>query len=412
MRVAVLGGGFQGCCIALALAMRGIGVTIFDRGDRLMSRTAVANEGKIHLGYMYAADPSLATARTMARGALAFGPFIARALEQPLSAFVTSQPALYAVHRDSQHKAEAAIAYLMKTHELIAGQAGGPPGAYFGQDLRRPLEVWSRGRIAGEFDPEVATAVVQTPEIAIDPIAVMAQMRARIAADPRIELRLGHEVESVTDEAGGFRVAGRSRDGAFAENVSQAVNALWEGRLAIDAQRGLLPKRPWLHRLKYGINIKGPGGHRNPPSCTVISGPFGEAVNYPDGTLYLTWYPHCVTAFSAAVTPPNWNTHPEATAGQAIVRDTVASMARFMLKLGTFSAEHLATAQVKGGPIFAWGETDIDDPASELHRRYEIGVHSEGGYHSVDPGKLTMAPLFADHCAERVLALATASAEP
>jgi hypothetical protein len=37
-----------------------------------------------------------------------------------------------------------------------------------------------------------------------------------------------------------------------------------------------------------------------------------------------------------------------------------------------------------------------------LHRRFEIGVTSTGGFHSVDPGKLTMAPYFADICATRI----------
>ena len=50
----------------------------------------------------------------------------------------------------------------------------------------------------------------------------------------------------------------------------------------------------------------------------------------------------------------------------------------------------------------AWGKTDIYDPASELHRRFEIGVTTEGNFHSVDPGKLTMAPYFAEICAERI----------
>jgi 2-polyprenyl-6-methoxyphenol hydroxylase-like FAD-dependent oxidoreductase len=75
MRVGVLGGGLQGCCVALSLAQRGIDVTLFDRNDKLLSRAAVANEGKIHLGYMYANDPSYSTARMMMRGALAFAPF-------------------------------------------------------------------------------------------------------------------------------------------------------------------------------------------------------------------------------------------------------------------------------------------------------------------------------------------------
>jgi hypothetical protein len=57
---------------------------------------------------------------------------------------------------------------------------------------------------------------------------------------------------------------------------------------------------------------------------------------------------------------------------------------------------------VKGGVIVAWGETDIDDPCSELHERFRIGVHSDRGHHSVDPGKLTMAPWFAQECADRL----------
>jgi hypothetical protein len=42
----------------------------FGRNDQLLSRAAVANEGKIHLGYMYANDGSHSTARLMTRGAL------------------------------------------------------------------------------------------------------------------------------------------------------------------------------------------------------------------------------------------------------------------------------------------------------------------------------------------------------
>jgi hypothetical protein len=65
-------------------------------------------------------------------------------------------------------------------------------------------------------------------------------------------------------------------------------------------------------------------------------------------------------------------------------------------------AETLPEACVKGGVIVAWGKTDIYDPASELHRRFEIGVTSQGCFHSVDPGKLTMVPYFAEICANRI----------
>ena len=57
----------------------------------------------------------------------------------------------------------------------------------------------------------------------------------------------------------------------------------------------------------------------------------------------------------------------------------------------------------EAGVIVAWGHTDIDDHASELHNRHAIGVHSYGNFHSIDPGKLTMAPYFAEICAGRIL---------
>ncbi len=64
------------------------------------------------------------------------------------------------------------------------------------------------------------------------------------------------------------------------------------------------------------------------------------------------------------------------------------------------------SCEVGGGVIVAWGETDIDDPASGLHERHAIGPRSHGRYHSVDTGKLTMAPRFGKLAADRILAAA------
>ena len=98
--VGVLGGGLQGCSTAIALAARRVRVILFDKNDALLSRTAIANEGKIHLGYMYAGDPTLSTAKTMMAGALAFAPFLERYLARPAHSFSLSVPATYIVHRD------------------------------------------------------------------------------------------------------------------------------------------------------------------------------------------------------------------------------------------------------------------------------------------------------------------------
>jgi hypothetical protein len=51
--------GLQGCCAALALAERAANVTLFDKNDVLLSRAAVANEGKISGQPSLAASPEI-----------------------------------------------------------------------------------------------------------------------------------------------------------------------------------------------------------------------------------------------------------------------------------------------------------------------------------------------------------------
>ena len=170
MRVAILGGGLQGCCTALALAERAAKVTLFDKNDSLLSKAAVANEGKIHLGYMYAGDPTLSTAKTMMAGALSFAPFLERHLGRPMESFSVSAPASYVVHRDSQQSSEDVSAYLRTVHALINEAAEGRTKAYFGKELRAPLRPWSAAEKDAEFDPALALAAFYTPEIAINPL--------------------------------------------------------------------------------------------------------------------------------------------------------------------------------------------------------------------------------------------------
>src|SRR5687767_2522556 len=178
MDVGVLGGGLQGCCVALALAERGVRVTIIDRNDALMSRTAVANEGKIHLGYMYAGDSTLMTARTMLRGAFAFVPFFRQTIGLVPGTLQLSAPAAYVVHRDSQHDPAEVLGYANAVHGLIREAAANDPAAYFGLDVPANLRVWSEAERDAEFDSTVAVAAVDTPEVAINPIELADAVRA------------------------------------------------------------------------------------------------------------------------------------------------------------------------------------------------------------------------------------------
>src|SRR5260370_2715224 len=192
MRFGVLGGGLQGCCVALSLAQHGIDVTLFDRNEKLLSRAAVANEGKIHLGYMYANDPSHSTARMMMRGALVFAPFFARHLGLPYESMTVSRPAAYVVHRDSQRTPEEVSHYIAAVHALIRDASAGRVDAYFCRDLSDQPRVWTAAQREAEFDAEVALATFATPELAIDPVALAQSLRERIGAARRRAPRLHH----------------------------------------------------------------------------------------------------------------------------------------------------------------------------------------------------------------------------
>jgi hypothetical protein len=338
----------------------------------------------------------------MMQGALSFAPFLERHLGSPAQAFLVSVPATYIVHRDSQHSADDICAYLNSVHTLINEAAEGREQAYFGRDLGAPLRVWSAAEKETQFDPAIALAAISTPEIAINPVALAYKINECVTAHPLIEVRCGRTIVGAKEEHHGMEVHSEGQGGSTRDCFDHVVNALWDGRLGLNEKLGFRVGRPCMHRLKYGVSFRLPAGATPPPSATFVLGPFGEVVTYGDGLIYLTWYPECMQAISTDVTPPDWDTYPPEPLRSRILTGTFHALSAIVHSLRGLDPSGLPEAVVKGGAIVAWGKTDIYDPASELHRRFEIGVTSEGRFHSVDPGKLTMAPYFAEICAERI----------
>jgi glycine/D-amino acid oxidase-like deaminating enzyme len=394
MRIAVLGGGFQGCCTAIELAIRGAQVCLYDRNAALLSGAATANEGKIHLGYVYGGDRSLATARMMLAGSLPFAALVQRFLDAE-APFEIASRYVYAVHRTSLYSADEMAAYYEAVHGVIT--AAKDRYDYFGIDLEAPRRLSAAER-DDLFNGANVVAAFATDEIAIDSVALAAKVQARVAHDAKIDVRLGRRVVAV--EGDGDRLTVRSTGAAGDQNddvFDGVVNALWDGRLAIDATRGQHPGRKWVHRNKHGIRFRSAIAL---PSITVALGPYGDIVNYGNGGYHLSWYPVCMTEHSDALAPPRWPEFPDEPRRSQMVEAAFAAMAAIVPKL---AEAHPTDVAVKGGVIFAWGATDIDDPDSELHQRYRIGVQTQGRYHSINTGKLTMAPHFAEVCANRIL---------
>ena len=71
-----MGAGIQGMCCALTLSNLGFDVTMLDKSPEPLLRASLRNEGKIHLGFIYANDKSFRTASLMLQSALNFSPLI------------------------------------------------------------------------------------------------------------------------------------------------------------------------------------------------------------------------------------------------------------------------------------------------------------------------------------------------
>jgi hypothetical protein len=61
------------------------------------------------------------------------------------------------------------------------------------------------------------------------------------------------------------------------EQYDHVVNALWDGRLAVDKTIGLQPERPWLYRVKHYLRVRVPEVASTLPSTTIVLGAFGTS---------------------------------------------------------------------------------------------------------------------------------------
>ncbi|HET9394531.1 MAG TPA: FAD-dependent oxidoreductase [Nitrospiraceae bacterium] len=395
-KIVILGAGLQGVCAALAAAQKGHAVTLIEQDHTCLNRASLRNEGKIHLGHVYAHDRSFQTADLMLRCALSFAPLLDSWCPGQFAwPALRSNPFLYVIARDSLESEDQLHEHYARIearcHEL---QLSEPGLHYLGEEL---LRVWTACDLPRSLNPRFATAAISTPEASIDLARLQNILAGVLAQTPRVELLYGHLVEEIARRPHGVTVSGHTRTGERGQvEGTCVVNALWEGRLAIDDQLGLAPRRPWVFRLKHRVLTRTPSALIGLPSMTFVLGPFGDVVTSPrDRSLYLSWYPVCQTGWSQSLKPPaTWEAAAtgmlDARDQEPIVQDTLRAFDQVIP--GLANAED-ATAD--GGVIFAWGNSDIDDGGSELHQRHQIGITSAEGYYSINTGKLTSAPYFA-----------------
>jgi glycine/D-amino acid oxidase-like deaminating enzyme len=409
MRVAVLGAGLTGVGTALELAKRGVSVTLVDQDPRPMNRASLRNEGKIHLGLIYANAGSLRTAAQQLNGALRFRSLLGRWIGCHAERLERSTPFWYVVANDSLLSADRLAEHYGALQSLYEESVSDDRSLdYLG---KRPQRLWDwcqRQTLEQHLNGDRFIAGFKTEEVAIDTDELARTLRAAVADSPFIQFLPEHSVRGVVRRHGFLRVEGTAPEGSWTIEADHVVNALWENRLAIDATLGIAAAPGWLYRLKYRVIARLPERLRDGPSVTMVLGAYGDVVIRRDGTAYLSWYPSGLQGWSHELAPPaGWAPACRGDVPEGDARRMAMEIIRHIDAWypGIGECEPLV---VDAGAIVAYGHTDVDDRSSVLHDRSRIGVVSHDGYHSADPGKLTTAPMVAVQAADAVIGQAVA----
>jgi glycine/D-amino acid oxidase-like deaminating enzyme len=376
------------------LARRGARVTLIDRASGLFAGTSRWNEGKIHLGFLYAGDQTLATARKLIPGGLAFRPIVEELVGRSIESAISISDDLYLTHRDSIVDAAAMASYFTMIVEEVRAQPG---GTRYLTDLAsaadRRLTPTELADITAA--PEIV-AGFEVPERSVHTLTLADWFVETVRAQPGIETRLNCHVTGIAEDKNGWRIDSTPPIKGAHDIV---INALWEGRAAIDRAVGIKDDTNWSYRYRLSLFVR-TAKDCPLPSAVVATGPFGDIKNYNGRDLYLSWYP---AGLVADLSQPHEGAVllPDDAARQMLIERTVAALSGFFPSLR--DALQAAQTTVGGGWVVAPGSGSIADPASGLHRRDRFGVSRRGSYISVDTGKYSTAPWLARRIVDEIL---------
>lgn len=409
-RIGVLGAGFAGSLTALKLAKLGHDVMLIDKASYPMAGASLHNEGKLHLGYVYAATSDDRTHQLVAEGSRSFLPIVEELTGISQDRVRRSDPFVYIVPVDSQRPADQIADHFMAVDRLVSDQ----------QDDHCPSERLDRGDWPACYADDTQ-AVFQTCEVAVDTHQLSAIIGAAVLAHERIEFVGDTDIvgaatvdRSRLRSPGAFSVrvtaAGsrpnaeerRSHGNGGEESLSfdSVVNALWQGRVRLDADLGLTDDTPWLWRWKAAIDIGGTIVD-GLPSTTAVLGPYGDVVNYDGARTYVSWYPACSVGLTDEVGFEPLSDRIDRIDRDLMLKKSFAGIAGLIPQVGRMDGLE-RRARIGGGYIMAVGNTDIDDPKSGLHDRADIGVNATDGWISIETGKYCTAPMFALDAASKV----------
>jgi hypothetical protein len=293
----------------------------------------------------------------------------------------------------------------VRRFEALSALVRSHPGAdrYPGDASRARLQALSRTELERLADTDTIVAGFRVPERSISTTWVADRYVDALRAEPRIEQAMGTRVLGVrpTESAGRERWRLRT-DTPIDGDFDAVVNALWAGRLAIDADVGLQPEPGWSHRYRVSLFVR-TGCPVDARSLVVSTGPFGDIKNYNGRDFYLSWYPAGLLLESRDTLPAE--PEPASTSARSAIIDAIRAGLGASIPQTHAILDNAESVQVQGGWVFAQGHGSLAYQASTLHRRDRFGIVRRGTYWSVDTGKYSTAPWLARQVAAGVCEL-------
>mgnify|MGYP006273311673 FL=1 len=396
-RIAVLGAGIMGSCAALFLARAGCQVTLVDAAARPLSRASRWNEGKIHLGHLYAADPSLATARHVLPGSLAFRRLLEECTGSSIAPAMTREGDIYLCHRESVVSPDEHWEYLQAVDSLVGSQA--TQGDYLVDLSDARSARLSAAELASLTDAPDIVAGFRTPERSVSTRRVAGLLEQALVSEPAVTCMMNRRVTGVGPASGNGGSWAVTTQAGRLDGFHGVVNALWEGRLTIDRTVGIAAPASFSHRYRRALFIR-TSEPLDIPSALVAVGPFGDIKNFGGREFYLSWYPAGLAAYSTLLQPAD-----VAELGakeQSELIDEVFDKLGALLPQIKRIRDVIESVRVEGGWVYAAGQGRLGDPGSSLHYRRDFDIHQSGTYYSIDTGKYCTAPWLAKRVAERI----------
>jgi hypothetical protein len=399
--VVVLGSGIQGMCSAFALNSEGYDVTIIEKESQVFNKTSLYQEGRIHLGFTYALDTSCETGYSVMSNSYQFSKLFDQWFGKINWEKLLMPIGYYLVHKESFLSIDELVEYYSKLEKYSLDILNNDPSlSYF--DIKPKTIYKVLDDIPLTMSNKNISYVVKTVERIVEMFyfkdLLIDQLRKT-----KIKVLLNTEVTNIERESSEFSI--RCLEKNSQERIYKGdivVNCLWNNRIKLDNTIGLNTLDNPLYRLKIGIlgTVE-----EEVPTCSIVTGVFGNISPRLDKMhAYISWHEECMQGIRTdGTTPKEWEdiiSDPSATSLDASwIKNTIAKVSEFVPALERFKPVRLLP-----GIICSAGKSDIGDKTSEVHNRgSHMGVHSFNNYYSIDTGKFSSAPAFAEELRKQVV---------